>query len=295
MNIKTGKVLGVGYVGTVFKSVLDGQPVVGKIEKYDGDDSTASGFIRQIKFNDFAKHHPDKFMTVVSYSVKEDCEFKQTIPDGIDKDSKKKLIARNKLPLCCMLFYTPILDITYDKIAAKLTDEQWIDCLLQTSKAVKLMSEAGFIHRDIHGGNLMAKKLGDGKYQWYIIDYGLVWHKSFKPNEADQELKDRKYDIIGLAFTLVRNKAFDYYIKNELKISNYVDALKFIKNHERFELIKQYLPRIRNVEETNNLIFLFTLILDYPLYMESWSMTPNKRLLTVQPDPKLLIRLLSDL
>jgi serine/threonine protein kinase len=295
MNIKTGRQLGLGYFGTVYQSVLDGRPVICKIEKYDGDDTTTSNFVRQIKFNEFAKKHPDKFLSLVSYSVKEDCDFKQEIPEGFTASDKKKLIARNKWPLCSMLFYTPILDVTYTKIGPKLTDEQWVDCLLQTSKSVKIMAKAGYLHRDIHGGNLMARDLGGGKYQWYIIDYGLVWHESYLPNRSDEILKDRKYDVIGLAFTLVRNKAYDYYIKHELKLAKDADALKYIKTHERFELIRPLIPRVRNVEEMENLIFLFTIILDYSLYMEACGMEPNKKLISVQPNPQLLIKLLQSI
>lgn len=295
MNIKTGKQLGLGYFGTVYKSVLDGRPVICKIEKYDGDDTTASNFIRQIKFNEFAKKHPDKFLSLISYSVKEDCDFKQEIPEGFTASDKKKLIARNKWPLCSMLFYTPILDVTYTNVAHKLTDEQWVDCLMQTSKTIKIMAKAGYLHRDIHGGNLMAHNLGGGKYQWYIIDYGFIWHESFKPNRCDEILKDHEYDMIGLAFTIVRNKAYDYYVKHELKLEKNTDVVKRIKTHERFELISPLIPKIKNVKETGSLIILFAIILDYPLYMEACGMKPDKRLISVQPDPKLLIKLLQSI
>jgi serine/threonine protein kinase len=234
-------------------------------------------------------------LSLVSYSVKEDCDFKQEIPEGFTASDKKKLIARNKWPLCSMLFYTPILDVTYSKIAHKLTDEQWVDCLLQTSKTVKILSRAGYLHRDIHGGNLMAKDLGDGKYQWFIIDYGFIWHESFLPNRTDEILKDKKYDMIGLCFTLVKNKTYDYYIKHELKLAKDADALKYIKTHERFELVRTHIPKVKNVEEMEQLIFLFTIILDYPLYMEACGMKPDRRLISVQPDPKLLIKLLQSI
>jgi len=292
MNIKTGKQLGLGYFGTVYQSVLDGRPVICKIEKYDGDDTTTSNFIRQIKFNEFAKKHPDKFLSLVSYSVKEDCDFKQEIPEGFTASDKKKLIARNKWPLCSMLFYSPILDVTYRDVAHKLTDEQWIDCVQQTSKAVKTLVRAGYIHRDIHGGNIMAKDLGDGKYQWYLIDYGFIWHAEYSHNRTDEILKHKNYDMIDLVSAIVRNKAYDYYMKNKLKLQSISVALKFIKNHERFERINPLIPKIKNENESIALIFLFTLIIDYSLYMEAWGMVADKKLISTQPDPKLLIKLL---
>ena len=61
--------------------------------------------------------------------------------------------------------------------------------LVQISELlVKLQDKYDFHHRDLHGGNIMYKKIGD-TYRWYIIDFGMSYMK----------VGDKKYhtDYVG--------------------------------------------------------------------------------------------------
>ena len=57
------------------------------------------------------------------------------------------------------------------------------------------------------------------KYQWYIIDYGQIWHKSFPLSQLDTDLNkicgDYNYDLFrfileqDIVFPYVRKYNFD--------------------------------------------------------------------------------------
>ena len=49
------------------------------------------------------------------------------------------------------------------------------DMMIQISKfLMRLQKNFQFMHKDLHKNNIMCKKLKNGKYRWYIIDFGLV-------------------------------------------------------------------------------------------------------------------------
>src|SRR5579871_3137638 len=149
MNIKIKKKLGEGVIGTVYLSDIDGTESITKVEKYDGDMTLKSNYIRQIDFNNFAKQYPDKFMTLIFHGVIELCKHKQTLPDNPNFNKKflKQLKEKNKFKRCYVLSYVPVLDGTLESILYKLTPKQWLNCLMQLITSINLMRKAGFHHR----------------------------------------------------------------------------------------------------------------------------------------------------
>ena len=118
MNISITKKLGSGVMGTVYLSKIDGHNAITKVEKYDGDITTKSSYIRQLLFNEkIASKHPDRFMTLISSGIINDCQHKQQLPEFI-KNAPPKVQAYHKLreswTKCYILSYLK-LDKNYIK------------------------------------------------------------------------------------------------------------------------------------------------------------------------------------
>ena len=68
MEVKTGKELGSGVYGTVYKGKYQKKPCVVKIEKFNGDLSMRGAYRRQVEFDkDVAKKMPERFMVLLGH------------------------------------------------------------------------------------------------------------------------------------------------------------------------------------------------------------------------------------
>lgn len=76
---------------------------------------------------------------------------------------------------------------TYSKIC-KIINK----CILQLLPVIINLRKNGFTHNDIHQGNIMY-----GNNRWYLIDYGLLKHKSWKKiKKIKEKVKKIKLMII---------------------------------------------------------------------------------------------------
>ena len=100
---------------------------------------------------------------------------------------KIEFMARLYMPIKNMKIVTGIESLDGDlyslvtrKMASMTHDEinkVLKSLLLQISELlIKLQDKYDFHHRDLHGGNIMYKKIGDN-YRWYIIDFGMSYMK----------------------------------------------------------------------------------------------------------------------
>lgn len=300
MNVKIGKKLGAGMMGTVYASTIDDQPAITKIEKYDGDLTTASNYIRQLKFNDLAKQYPDLFMTLVFSGVKEMCTHEQPIGDHID-DVKiiRELTKKNELTQCCILSYVPVLDGTWDSLRRSLTrplsSKAYHSALHQLITACNVLRTYKYVHRDVHPRNIMYKKLPRGKYMWYLIDYGTIGHKSFAVNDIDRKTKNNAPDIIGVVWTFSNNALGDYMSEHKIKYPPYKKFIKHIKKSDEYSDIKKYLPPTKNKIILNECIALVTMIKHYNLYMDALGMPHDEyaEYYTTQDHPETLLYIIA--
>ncbi len=275
MEFKIKKTLGVGYAGTVYLSETDGEESVTKIEKYDGDMTTKSQFIRQIKFDELASMHPDCFMTLVFSGVMEDCKHKQPVPKIADKSLMKFLASKNKLTKCSVLSYTPVLDGTWDSISDRLTDKQYLDALNQLVRAIDIMRKNSYLHRDIHGQNIMYKRSGK-KLRWYIIDYGTMQHPSFELASHEQG-KEQLSDINYMANSLMVSKIWAWIRKKKIELPPSASVLAYIKADTRWNEIKTHLPKTKNQSDYFECVIGVTLCLYQELYMDAVGIKTKNR------------------
>lgn len=252
MNIKTDKKLGQGAMGTVFKGKIDNKDCIIKMEKFDGDLTTKSPFIRQIIFNEFAKNHPDHFLSLVFSVIKDNCKWKQSVPPDMKGWSKEvaEIKEKNKLTKCCIVAYAPILKYTFYELMDSLDKKQTIKALIHILETLELMHNSGFTHNDVHAGNIMCS---ENKTKWYLIDYGLIDSKKF---EANPNLHIHGIpDVIMLTNTFF--KSWIWYFAKEFP--KWETLLKRIKGHSKFMEIKKYInPEIRDSIAKDEILAIVT-------------------------------------
>jgi serine/threonine protein kinase len=300
MNVKIIKKLGSGMVGTVYLSIIDGKQAVTKIEKYDGDLTTKSTFIRQIIFDEnVAKFYPERFMTLVSTGIIYDCKFKQEFPKNFKKSSQQSCLSRDldskilkeksgAYNKCFILSYRPVLKYTFKKIYIKLTPSEKLKIFKHLETSLSIMHKKGFCHRDIHMENIMCDST---RNHWYLIDYGLVSSDSFIKNLNDRQ--NFEYycflDILSLIQIFMENPVFDEILKQQEKkqekqentrssenntkknITEYEKALKLFKKDSRYKNIKSFLPKKTFNKQIKNLIIeILCCLTHYDLYISTF-------------------------
>lgn len=300
MDIKLLKQLGNGVMGTVFLCMYNGSYAIAKMEKFNGDLSSKSNYARQIKFNEFAKKYPNKFMVLLFAGIVNNCIFKQPTPKNIKKwDAKwrNKWLDEQKSDMCSLLVYSPILNCTLQKILKDITtsfkiSKKLSDLLFAVfkhlKKSVELMNDAGFYHRDLHPGNIMyfdvliktpadlSAKIRTLKIKpdgFYIIDYGAVYSADFETNKNDKQHNKYVQDVYSLIWCLCENPVYWYMEKHEIKLPNYKKGVRFLKNHPIYTEIVKWLPDYvkRDMSIINEMDFLhmICMFLNYDVYCES--------------------------
>ena len=214
-KVKIGKVMSKRITASVLAGVLGKEKVVVKIEhvsKKDRDDKTSAGW-KEIQFSEkFGNKHPKHFMQLKNYYFEAGCPGIQL--DGLIQNPPsswgKQLVAEYRALLaedvCVYKTYDRMDCILFD-ILPKMSIPQVYSCLLQVSYAIKMMHKNGYIHGDLHAGNVGAMKTAKNArislgpvsipthgYHFKLIDFGLTLHKSSAKTKED---KDRFEDEFG--------------------------------------------------------------------------------------------------
>ena len=280
MDIKIIKKLGEGICGTVYLSEIDNKYAITKIEKHNDDIKTSeSPYIRQILFNDMlAKKYPDRFMVLISSSIINDCNHKQHISKNFFKNAdvlvKNYYMDKEKQKKCYILNYRPVLKYTLGDLLENdlLTKKGTVKAFKYLKKSVEIINKNGFIHRDLHGYNIMCD---EKMTKFYIIDYGYIYHKSFIKSIEDKIMHEHYPDIISLIWIFLENPVYKYMNANNIKNKvRYNDTIKYIKNDNRYNIIKTFIPKnvFKNKYYLIGFILCFCVILFYDLYIESIKM-----------------------
>lgn len=208
-TIKILKELGSGGNGTAYLANVDDKLLVYKIEKHDVHDKKkplTSEYLRQVKFDlDIAQHHPEHFMILKGHGIIKNptyvhpkTEFFASIEN---EDRKRRFLRKNTQDECFYLIYSPVLEGTFNDVEEEILSNKdlFLDFLHQIITSINIMHKNGYSQNDFNGSNIMFKKIKD-KYQWYLIDYGQIWHESFPVSQLDQDLvkrggKTRNHDL----------------------------------------------------------------------------------------------------
>jgi hypothetical protein len=268
MNCKIGKKLGEGVNGTVYSGLFNNIPCILKIEKYDGDTSTKSSFIREQAFAEFAKDYPEYFMQLLYHGVIVDCDHIQPIPKHAKGEFKKMLINKNKLDKCSIMAYAPLLEYTWEN-KPKLSIKQYYKAVKDIVEGIDIMRSGGFEHTDIHSGNVMYDKKDK---RWKIIDYGGMLHDSFEESKEDRMLDKAGQptcDVLMTVWMILNNGEINHLNNIGHKYPTYKTFLKRVKeNREFMKGIQKYLPKTTNVNILNDAITLLCVIKDIKFYIK---------------------------
>ena len=286
LSFKFEEKLGAGLMGTVYKANLNDKKVIAKIEKYDGDLTTKSTYIRQIYFQAALDKHPDlnhHFLKLIFYGVIDDCNHKQVIPEWIGGKFRKRLEEfALKHKKCSLLVYTPILPHTLRDVRGKITKKQKLNGLYQIVEACGNLMEMGFQHNDIHPRNIMYK--GN---EWYLVDYGTINHKKFIQDKKDRQ----RNDILSTVWTFMEDKFWDFLEKTKFKLPPFKVHIEHIQKDPRYDDIKKYLPPTRNKSVIWDAIDTIAYIKYNDLFLDSCNLDHTKypELLTKPDNAELLL------
>ena len=234
-DYKIIKKIETGGFGTVYLVKKDKKEYALKIEKIlesEVKKDLSSPIWREIDFaTNFANLYPDQFMQLYEHDIINDCNHHQEYT-GNKKEKKEYMENRIKSKYCSRKIYS-LIDIELRELMPKLKNQNEIySIIIQISYAIYLMNKYGYVHTDLHTGNIgiiytnkkylkiFDQDIPTYGYQVSIIDYGLVLHHKFK--------------LINKNMLGVNEKVeYEIFIKDELKKT----LTKFLFNHSVFREI----------------------------------------------------------
>jgi serine/threonine protein kinase len=257
MNIELIKKLGQGVQGTVYLVESDKKKYIYKLEKMQNSEM----YERQVDFDSkIAQNFPDYFLTLKSYGIINFCNHKQPIPKWIIGKFRKKLEKKNCASKCFYLIYSPVLKRTLDSMFARVMNSSklYLTMVYDILYALNILKINGFSHNDIHKGNIMY-----GKGRFYLIDYGIISHRSYKMNVDDKNFKKWGFcDIIMFIWEcLIWNHAFEAALKQKVLVRN----KSFMNSITKYDEYKQEWKQLVHLRGNQRMdIAVLIIALKYP-------------------------------
>ena len=186
-------------------------------------------------------------MTLVDHGLIEDCAYRHpwTQDQGPrNPDRKRRSDRKNSQSTCYWLLYKPFLDGTLMDVEEEIRTNKakWYDFLDQMFETFNILKKQGYSQNDYSPLNIMFKKI-KGKYQWYLIDYGQIWHKKYPLSQLDKDLVKRdgsRRNNDALNFTVMFNPIRNYVRKYNLHMSPQHVFEKRAFNTDEFKQLKKY-------------------------------------------------------
>ena len=132
-------------------------------------------------------------------------------------------------------------------------------------KYLEKLKENGWIHNDVHPGNIMIKKNKSDKSTFVLIDFGLSIHESSKYLDifyrTHSEFND--WECINITQRILFLEHFKKYNKNndafKKKIENYRQSLKERVNIKKKTILEK-IKNIENISEEKSLLLKYVMI-----------------------------------
>jgi len=270
-DYKIIKELGSGMFGTVYLVEKDGIEYALKIEhilEKDLKKDLSSPLWREIEFlNNFTKKYPDQFIQLVEHDIVNKCQHVQKYSAPVDINKEKHLLALSRSPYCSRKIFT-LIDDTIDKIDFVGNIYIVYSIICQVLYAVYLMHKNGYVHMDLHLGNI-GVKMTDKKfvkifgrdvptfgYQIQLLDFGFVLNKKYILTKDEKRLLKLGMDLEILSafntLSVEMGKVYEMAPKNY----TYEMGLKSFLRTPEYDLMGRF------VEEENFRFYLYQII--YP-------------------------------
>jgi serine/threonine protein kinase len=248
----------------------NGEEFVYKIEKCKDCNilNSWNTFTIQIDFNEkVAKHHPGKFMTLISYGIINDCNHIQKIEKWRASKDKHTIADKNKNKICYFLIYKPVLKHTFYELKHKISadDDLYFKYLYQILDQINIMKKAGYQHGDLHDKNIMS----DGE-KMYIIDYGSMDHRKYNDKEKNIAKGCVSKDLIKVLWSTLINPIYLHIMKNKLKLMDYALFIKELEKIPEVINLKKNIPKnILCESEYKDVLTLLVAVSRYDIYKKT--------------------------
>jgi len=241
-NYKIVKELNKGYNGIAYLVEKDNKQYVIKRQKLlpkEVKPNYKYSIWREIDFskfvNNLSKSKQKYFMKMYNYKINK-CDY-QHKPKYIDPSIKKDLIAKNKSKHCLDIVLEYKGNTLYNLIKNGLSLKEKYCLIIQVLYALEIMRSNKYLHQDIHQGNITYEKIKTHvkiygkilpcKYQYSLIDYGLVRHPRYNKTKKDKDDYNRLFiennDVEGelmIQIILQDYMLYTIYIENKWKFPN---------------------------------------------------------------------------
>ena len=296
------KQLGNGMFGTVYLVSHNNINYAYKIEhilssEYKNYKNSNSN--DEIEFSiKFANNYPNQFIQLKDYDFIKECIHKQRYSMKLTKKTFGKEIVSSfkkiaKSPYCCRKIYT-LVDTSLDKLKDfhKFNHNQLYSMLIQLYYGLYLMHSHGYIHSDLHPGNIgivnttetyitiLNKKIPTYGRIYKIIDYGilLLESKYKKTKKLKQFYENAELTVVrqirNFTNLLVYNKSLikiqKIFYKHKIQQKDFNISYEEFKKFDEFKIISKYTD--------DSIIQLFLLNILYPeLYKDIMFTTKFKQ------------------
>lgn len=233
-----------------------------KIRKVDIDNKN-SEYYKEFKFLKKAKKYPDQFVSLHCYEIIPKCDFVHKLPVQYNVQNKKLWQSIQKSPYCLKKVYD-LLDGTMDNI--KIEHKNMYSMLTQICYIAYLLEKMGYIHNDLHFGNIMYKKVSKTTkikifdkeiptfgYIYKAIDYDDIKERT----EKTYRCNDLDIIIIQLGDRIMAKTPVGeiYRLNKQNKMTPWDAVEKSIEREPEYKLIKPFL--VDNYVATNHAVTIY--------------------------------------
>jgi serine/threonine protein kinase len=240
------KKIGNGLYGTTFeveyndvKYALKKQKILEK----DIEKNLNLSIWREIEFykwiNNLNETDKKYFMKLYDWNFEENCELEQ------ERSFSNKLLKDLDKSNYCLNLIVDLKDGTLDKL--NLKEDESKSLLIQILYAIYLLRKSGWIHGDIHPGNIGYKKIDydtmlkakiNNKtykfksygYQFSLIDYGGCINKKFMKSKKEKKKYSELYLMNFDLWCFIEDYALNNYKNGIILRENKINTKKFHKD-----------------------------------------------------------------
>ncbi len=200
-DYKIIKELGHGLFGTVYLVEKNGKNYALKVEhilEKDVEKNLRSPLWREIDFfSNFASKHKDQFIQLIEHDIIKNCEHKQKQNKNVPNATKNLVKSLSQSRYCSRKIYTLIDDVI---AAINPNLNEIYSIIAQAVYAAYQMNKAGYVHMDLHLGNIgfvntkdkfikiFGKDVPTFGRKVQLIDFGFVLNRKYEMTANENNL-----------------------------------------------------------------------------------------------------------